>query len=140
VFNAAVQPARTSQQQGMAHSRGLFVVSGSKIFVSRKSAPNGAQRFIFSELALGGFQLCDAMEKHHRFGCDLLDVSDAGALSATFKNAGDARAQMITLALVLGAHEADLGVQTGAAETVPPSGICHRSPYGVTTSLRSSSP
>jgi hypothetical protein len=33
-----------------------------KIFVSRKSAPKGAQRFIFSELALGGFQLCDAME------------------------------------------------------------------------------
>ena len=83
-----------------------------KIFVSRKSAPKGAQRFIFSELAFGGFQLCDAMEKHHRFGCDLLDVSDAGALSATFKNAGDARAQMITLALVLGAHEAELGVHT----------------------------
>lgn len=50
--------------------------------------------------------------KHHRFGCDLLDVSDGGALSATSKNAGDARAQMITLALVLGAHEADLGVHT----------------------------
>jgi hypothetical protein len=50
--------------------------------------------------------------KHHRFGCDLLDVSDAGALSATLKNARDARAQMITLALVLGAHEADLGVHT----------------------------
>ncbi len=50
--------------------------------------------------------------KHHRFGCDLLDVSDADALSATLKNAGDARAQMITLALVLGAHEADLGVHT----------------------------
>jgi hypothetical protein len=32
-----------------------------KIFVSRKSAPKGAQRFIFSELAFGGFQLCDAM-------------------------------------------------------------------------------
>ena len=28
--------------------------------------------------------------KHHRFGCDLLDVSDAGALSATLKNAGEA--------------------------------------------------
>jgi hypothetical protein len=52
------------------------------------------------------------MEKHHRFGCDLLDVSDAGALSATLKNAGDARAQMITLALVLGAHDAALGVHT----------------------------
>jgi ParB family transcriptional regulator, chromosome partitioning protein len=50
--------------------------------------------------------------KHHRFGWELLDVSDAGALSATLKNAGDARAQMITLALVLGAHEADLGMHT----------------------------
>jgi hypothetical protein len=27
------------------------------------------------------------MEKHHRFGCDLLDGSDAGALSATLKYA-----------------------------------------------------
>ena len=53
---------------------------------------------------------CNGM--HHRFGCDLLDVSDAGALSAMLKNAGDARAQMITLALVLGAHEAELGVYT----------------------------
>ena len=50
--------------------------------------------------------------KHHSFGGDLRDVSDAGALSATLKNAGDARAQMITLALVLGAHEAQLGVHT----------------------------
>jgi ParB family chromosome partitioning protein len=81
-------------------------------FVSRKSAPKGAQRYIFSELAIGGFQLCDAMGKHHRFGCELLGVIDAGALTATLKNASDARAQMITLALVLGAHEADLGVHT----------------------------
>ena len=83
-----------------------------KVFVSRKSAPKGAQRFIFSEIAIGGFQLCDAMEKHHRFGCELLGVIDVSALTATLKNAGDARAQMITLALVLGAHEADLGVHT----------------------------
>jgi ParB family chromosome partitioning protein len=83
-----------------------------KAFVSRKSAPKGAQRFIFGELAVGGYQLCDAMQKHHRFGCELLGVIDVGTLTDTLKNASEARAQMITLALVLGAHEADLGVHT----------------------------
>jgi ParB family transcriptional regulator, chromosome partitioning protein len=83
-----------------------------KTFVARKSAPKGAQRFIFSELATGGYQLSDAMQKRHRFGRELLGMIDDGALTATLKNAGDARAQMITLALVLGAHEADLGVHT----------------------------
>jgi ParB family transcriptional regulator, chromosome partitioning protein len=31
-----------------------------KAFVSRKSAPKGAQRFIFSEIAIGGFQFSPA--------------------------------------------------------------------------------
>ncbi|HEY6686121.1 MAG TPA: hypothetical protein VI094_07940 [Propionibacteriaceae bacterium] len=83
-----------------------------KTFVARKSAPKGAQRFIFTELAIGGYQLCDAMQKRHRFGRELLGMIDDGALIATLKNAGDARAQMITIALVLGAHEADLGGHT----------------------------
>ena len=59
------------------------------------------------------------MQKHHRFGCDLLGVMDAGTLTSALKNASDARAQMITLTLVLGAHEADLGVHTWAEPKHP---------------------
>jgi ParB family chromosome partitioning protein len=81
-----------------------------KAFVARKSAPKGAQCFTFGELAIGGYQLCDAMQKHHRLGRELLGMIDEGVLISMLKNAGEARAQMITLALVLGAHEADLGV------------------------------
>jgi ParB family chromosome partitioning protein len=83
-----------------------------KAFIASKSAPKGAQRFIFTELAIGGRQLCDAMEKHHHLGRELLGFANASALTATLRNAGNARAQMITLALVLGAHEADLDVYT----------------------------
>jgi len=52
------------------------------------------------------------MEKHHRFGCELLGVTDIGELTATLKQASGTRAQVIALALVLGAHESDLGVHT----------------------------
>jgi ParB family chromosome partitioning protein len=80
-------------------------------FVARKTTPKAALRYILSELAAGSHQLRDAMERHHRFACELLSIDD-DELTATLNNAADARAQMITLALVLGAHEADLGVHT----------------------------
>jgi hypothetical protein len=40
----------------------------------------------------------------------LLGITDIKALPITLHSAGDARAQMITLALVLAAHEIDLDV------------------------------
>jgi hypothetical protein len=52
------------------------------------------------------------MQKRHRFASELLGLDDGDSLDATLNNAGDARAQVITLALVLGAHETDLGVHT----------------------------
>jgi ParB family chromosome partitioning protein len=63
-----------------------------KTFVTRKSAPKGSLRYILSELATGGYQLRDAMEKHHRFACELLGIDDVYALTATLNEAGDARA------------------------------------------------
>ena len=49
--------------------------------------------------------------KHHRFGCDLLDVSDAGALTATFK---ERRRSLSTNdhSCARSRSEADLGVHT----------------------------
>jgi ParB family chromosome partitioning protein len=45
-----------------------------KNFVGRKSAPKGALRFIFTEVAEGDHQLRDGMEKQHAFARDLLGI------------------------------------------------------------------
>jgi ParB family transcriptional regulator, chromosome partitioning protein len=89
-----------------------------KTFVARKSAPKGALRFILSEVAEGDRQLREAMERRHRFACELLGITDAKTLSTTLYGGSDARAQMIALALVLCAHEIDLGVHTWRSPTL----------------------
>jgi ParB family chromosome partitioning protein len=93
-----------------------------KNFVARKTAPKGAVRYIFSEVAEGDHQLRDGMDKQHEFARELLGLDapvsrwqqtpGADALINTLGNAGDGRAQVITLALVLGAFETTLGVHT----------------------------
>lgn len=93
-----------------------------KNFVARKTAPKGARRYIFAELAEGDHQLREDMEKQHEFARELLGLDapvsrwqrtpGSDALINTLSNAGDARAQVITLALVLGAVEATLGGHT----------------------------
>jgi hypothetical protein len=93
-----------------------------KNFVARKTAPKGAVRYIFGELAEGDHQLRDGMDKQHEFARELLGLDapvsrwqrtpGADALINTLGNAGDGRAQVITLALVLGAFETTLGVHT----------------------------
>jgi ParB family chromosome partitioning protein len=93
-----------------------------KNFVTRKTVPKGAVRYIFSELAEGDHQLRDGMDKQHEFARELLGLDapvsrwqrtpGADALINTLGNAADARAQVITLALVLGAFETTLGVHT----------------------------
>lgn len=82
-----------------------------KTFIARKSAPKGAHRFVFAELAVDSYRLRDAFDKQHRIACELLD-REQKALIAAMDDASDARAQMIVLALVLSAHEARLGVHT----------------------------
>jgi ParB family chromosome partitioning protein len=82
-----------------------------KTLVSRKTVPKRSLRYILMELAIGGYQLHDAMQKRHGFACELLGISTA-TLTTTLSEASDARSQMITLALVLSAHENDLGVHT----------------------------
>jgi ParB family transcriptional regulator, chromosome partitioning protein len=83
-----------------------------KAFVSRKSAPKGALRYVLASLAQGDYRLRDAMEKEYRFACELLGIDDTRALTGAMNDAGDTRAQMIALALVLTAYETDLGVHT----------------------------
>jgi ParB family transcriptional regulator, chromosome partitioning protein len=83
-----------------------------KTFVARKNAPKGALRYILGALASADYHLSNAMQRgQHRFARELLDIDDdVNALTAALNDASDARAQMITLALVLGAYEAELDV------------------------------
>jgi ParB family transcriptional regulator, chromosome partitioning protein len=89
----------------------VCVANWLKTFIARKSAPKGAHRFVFAELAVDSYRLRDAFDKQHRIACELLD-REQKALIAAMDDASDARAQMIVLALVLSAHEARLGVHT----------------------------
>ena len=93
-----------------------------KNFVTRKTAPKGALRYILSELAEGDWQLRDGMNKQHDFARTLIGLeapmprwqrtSDSDVLIDTLSNAGDNRAQVIALAVVLGAFETTLSVHT----------------------------
>jgi ParB family chromosome partitioning protein len=83
-----------------------------RTFLTRKSAPKGAHRFVFAELAVGSYRLRDALDKQHRTACELLGIESRKALITAMNDASDARAQMIALALVLSAHEACLGIHT----------------------------
>jgi ParB family chromosome partitioning protein len=93
-----------------------------KNFAARKTAPKGALRYILGEVANGDHHLRDGMEKQHGFARELLGLEPptprwerttcSDALINTLSSAGDARAQVVTLALVLGAFETTLGVHT----------------------------
>jgi ParB family chromosome partitioning protein len=79
-----------------------------KTFAARKSAPKGALRYVLGALASADHHLSNAMQRgKHPFARELLNIDD---LNAALNDATDARAQMITLALVLGAYEADMDV------------------------------
>ncbi len=87
-------------------------------FLERKSAPKDAQRFIYAAITHGDFELTKAMQDGHVFGAELLgiemDSSGYGInrqpLIDTLNNAIEARAQVMALALVLGAYESQTGV------------------------------
>jgi len=93
-----------------------------KNFVARKSAPKGALRYILSELAEGDWQLRDGMNKQHAFAREVLGLeaptprwqrsTATHALNSAVKVASDARAQVITLALILAAYETTLSDHT----------------------------
>jgi ParB family chromosome partitioning protein len=49
-----------------------------KYFATHKTAPKGAARYIFTELAQGDHQLRDGMEKQHAFARELLGLDEPG--------------------------------------------------------------
>lgn len=89
-------------------------------FLAKKSAPKDAARFVFLAIAHGDADLTKAMQEGHRYGAPLAGVemeiagyvpSRRPLIEAT-ETASDARAQVMALALVLGAHEEQTGVHS----------------------------
>ncbi|MGH3403347.1 MAG: ParB/RepB/Spo0J family partition protein [Streptosporangiaceae bacterium] len=90
-----------------------------RTFLSRKTAPAGAVTFVLAAVAGGSYELRKAMENGHEMAGDLLGLTrPAGnpwrdyGVTAAFEEAKEGRAQVIGLAVVLAAYEAQTGVHT----------------------------
>ena len=81
--------------------------------LARKAPPKGALRFVLGELATAHWRLTNKIGQGHELACRLLGI-DGGreALGAAMAAASDNRAQVIALALVLGAYEDFTSVDT----------------------------
>jgi hypothetical protein len=82
-------------------------------FLARKTAPKGTQRFVLGQLALSDWRLCNKISQGHLLACHLLGI-EAGhdSMSAAMTAASEGRAQVIALAIVLGAYEDHMSVDT----------------------------
>ncbi|MGI8665572.1 MAG: ParB/RepB/Spo0J family partition protein [Jatrophihabitans sp.] len=82
-------------------------------FLARKSAPRGSQQFIATELAHGSHELKQALDSSgDALLHELLGVKDKATRLAMTTKATEARAQVLTLAFILAAYEAQTGVHT----------------------------
>ena len=84
-------------------------------FLARKTPPKGAAGYVATELALGSHPIRRAMERAHDLAATLLggDASHPRqAITNMCASATDARAQVIALAMVLGAVEDSTDVRT----------------------------
>lgn len=87
-------------------------------FLAKKSPPKDATRFVFLAIAHGEAVLSKAMQEGHRVGAALVGVELVNAgyvpnrqpLIEAIETATDARAQVVALAIVLGAYEEQTGV------------------------------
>jgi hypothetical protein len=111
-----------------------------KTFIARKSAPKGAHRFVFAELAVGSYRLRDAFDKQHRTACELLAIESRKALIAAMDDASDARAQMIVRPSAECARNLLRRTYIAQSRCSDSPVICHNSPDGATSCQRSSSP
>jgi len=91
-----------------------------RAFIGRKTAPKDAASLVATAVASGDHALRRALERSHPLGRDLLGItasevgwgSGARELRAAVDQASPARAQMITLGLILAALEDATGVHT----------------------------
>lgn len=89
-------------------------------FLARKTAPDGAQRFIIESIAMADGPVRRGMDGNHGMAREFLGLpapaskwtSDVAPVVDLVARASDARALVIALGLVLGAYEGETSVQT----------------------------
>lgn len=77
-----------------------------------KTLPPGTRKFIAESIAGGDQALRRAFERGHGLTRELLKIKDPSGMRATVSHASDGKAELLTLAMVLGAYEASTDVQT----------------------------
>jgi ParB family chromosome partitioning protein len=83
--------------------------------LARKSPPKGALRYICTELAGAHWALCSSISQGHQLAASLLGLDSRNGravLSEALATATEARAQVIALAMVLGAYEEHTSTET----------------------------
>ena len=81
-------------------------------FLARKSPPKGALRFLLGEFARGHWALCQSLGAGSQVAAELLGVDGCTGIAVALAAASDQRAQVIGLALVLGAYEEHTSTET----------------------------
>jgi ParB family chromosome partitioning protein len=135
--NVAVDTAEQDAREEAAREQRRLVVANNKAWrtaetvrrewltklLARKSAPKGAMRFVLAEMVKHDSHLSYEMERRHPTACELLGVAQVPTrwersidgesrpetVADVLARASDARAEVIALGLVLGAHESTLG-------------------------------
>jgi ParB family chromosome partitioning protein len=80
--------------------------------LARKAPPAGALRFILTEIAAAHWTLCSSLGQGHQLAAQLLGLDGKHAITDALAAAADGRAQVITLALILGAYEEHTSTDT----------------------------
>ncbi|ABW10773.1 ParB domain protein nuclease [Parafrankia sp. EAN1pec] len=84
-----------------------------RTFLARRTPPKGTSRFVADQLATAHHDLTRALDQHHPTARLLLGTTDSpltpARLTELIAQAGEHRAQILTLALILGAHEHSAG-------------------------------
>ena len=86
---------------------------------ARKSPPKGAQRYVLAEFARAHWRLCNKIGQGHQLACQLLGLESPShdTLFDAMTTASDGRAQVLALAIVLGAYEDHTSTETWRSPT-----------------------
>jgi ParB family chromosome partitioning protein len=83
--------------------------------LARKTPPAGALRFTFTEIGTAHWAVCHSLSQGHQLAAQLLGLGGKQAIHDALATAADGRAQVIALALILGAYEEHTSTETWRA-------------------------
>ncbi len=93
-----------------------------RTFLARRTPPQDTARFVAARLAAGGHELSRALDRHHPLAASLFGDPDTPLeptqLASMIESAAEARAQVLTLGLILAAYEDTLDVHTWRSPTL----------------------